>query len=142
MNNDPEIQFFIETEFTLSSEQELQRWLIDVLQSEAKELGYLNFILLSDDALLEMNKNYLDHDYYTDVITFDLSNSDIISGEIYISIDRVIDNANELNKEVDDELHRVMVHGLLHLVGYDDKSPEDKELMTSKEDKYLHLRPF
>ena len=142
MNNDPEIQFFIETEFTLSSEQELQHWLIDVLQSEAKELGYLNFILLSDDALLEMNKNYLDHDYYTDVITFDLSNSDIISGEIYISIDRVIDNANELNKEVDDELHRVMVHGLLHLVGYDDKSPEDKELMTSKEDKYLHLRPF
>lgn len=142
MNNDPEIQFFIETEFTLSSEQELQHWLIDVLQSEAKELGYLNFILLSDDALLEMNKNYLDHDYYTDVITFDLSNSDIISGEIYISIDRVIDNANELNKEVDDELHRVMVHGLLHLVGYDDKSPEDKELMTSKEDNYLHLRPF
>jgi len=142
MNNDPEIQFFIETEFTLSSEQELQRWLIDVLQYEAKELGYLNFILLSDDALLEMNKNYLDHDYYTDVITFDLSNSDIISGEIYISIDRVIDNANELNKEVDDELHRVMVHGLLHLVGYDDKSLEDKELMTSKEDKYLHLRPF
>lgn len=142
MNNDPEIQFFIETEFTLSSEQELQHWLIDVLLSEAKELGYLNFILLSDDALLEMNKNYLDHEYYTDVITFDLSNSDIISGEIYISIDRVIDNANELNKEVDDELHRVMVHGLLHLVGYDDKSPEDKELMTSKEDKYLHLRPF
>lgn len=142
MNNDPEIQFFIETEFTLSSEQELQHWLIDVLLSEAKELGYLNFILLSDDALLEMNKNYLDHDYYTDVITFDLSNSDIISGEIYISIDRVIDNANELNKEVDDELHRVMVHGLLHLVGYDDKSPEDKELMTSKEDNYLHLRPF
>ena len=89
-----------------------------------------------------MNRQYLNHDYYTDVITFDYCTEDHVSGDIFISIDRVVDNAQNMGVSSNDELHRVMVHGLLHLLGYQDKEPSDKEQMTAKEDFYLSLRPF
>jgi len=89
-----------------------------------------------------MNLKYLNHDSFTDVITFDLSDNQAISSDIYISIDRIRDNAKGLGTDFESELHRVMIHGVLHLIGYGDKSPEDQTIMRSKEDYYLSLRTF
>ena len=96
----------------------------------------------SDEHLLEMNRSYLEHDYYTDIITFDYVEENVVSGDLFISIDRVRDNAKTLGQSVREELHRVMVHGLLHLLGYHDKSKEEQVEMRSKEDYYLTLRNF
>ncbi|MEQ8239535.1 MAG: rRNA maturation RNase YbeY [Cyclobacteriaceae bacterium] len=115
-------------------------WLQMVAQQENHTIGDLNFIFCSDDYLLEINKNYLNHDYYTDVITFDHSERDNeIAGDIFISIDRIKDYSddNGINEII--ELHRIMVHGLLHLLGYLDKSEKDKIRMTRTEDDYLLL---
>ncbi len=118
-------------------------WLNTVAAKENKQIDSLTIILCSDEFLLEMNRNYLNHDYYTDVITFDLSYTEsLINGEIYISIDRVNENAFLFNQSVKDELHRVMIHGLLHLCGYKDKTTYQKSLMRKKEDEYLNERKF
>ena len=105
-----------------------------------KTIGYINFIYCSDEYLLEMNKKYLDHDYFTDVITFDYSEDKIVSGDIFISIDRVEANARDLAISFDEELNRVMIHGVLHLIGFNDKSDEEKQQMREKEDTCLSLR--
>lgn len=117
-------------------------WFTDVTHREAKELGDLNLIFCSDEYLLEMNREHLDHDYYTDIITFDYSVETVVSGDLFISADRVRENADELQLAFSDELHRVCVHGLLHLCGYKDKSESDEKLMRQKEDEMLLLRTF
>jgi probable rRNA maturation factor len=117
-------------------------WFTNVCQLEGKSLGDLNLIFCSDEYLLEINREHLDHDYYTDIITFDYSEEGVVSGDLFVSIDRVIDNAKQLSIEFHDELCRVCVHGLLHLCGYKDKSSADEKLMRSKEDEMLSLRVF
>lgn len=114
-------------------------WIRTVIVSEGKSLGDISFIFCSDDYLLEVNKKYLQHDFYTDIITFDYVDGSLINGDIFISKDRVLENAREYSTSFRDELNRVLVHGVLHLLGYKDKSKREKALMTEKEDYYLNL---
>ena len=131
--------FFEETdEFDVSGlnvEQNIEA----VLSNENRTLGEINYIFCSDEYLLNINKQYLKHDYYTDVISFDYSEDDIISGDIFISVDTVKDNAKEYDVEFEKELARVMVHGVLHFIGYKDKTDEDAKQMRQKENQYLPL---
>ena len=115
-------------------------WLSDVCQLENNELGDLNLIFCSDDYLLEMNKTHLNHDYYTDIITFDYTD-EVVSGDLFISYDRVVDNAKDNKVTVENELNRVVVHGTLHLLGYADKSDEEASKMRELENKYLDIVP-
>lgn len=117
-------------------------WYSQVCETESKNLGEISVVFCSDEHLLEMNKEYLQHDYYTDIITFDYTQGDLVSGDLFISVDRVEDNADEFDVPFQDELHRVCVHGLLHLCGYKDKSPDDEKLMRLKENEMLELRRF
>jgi probable rRNA maturation factor len=133
------ISFFTEDlNYTLKHKTTIRRWISDTISSEGYQLSELNFILCSDDYLLRINQDYLQHDDYTDVITFDNAEElKTIVGDIFISIDRIKENAQKFNTTTLRELCRVMVHGTLHLLGYKDKSKNDKKLMTSKEDFYL-----
>lgn len=115
-------------------------WLQRCILHYGKKPGELSFIFCSDEYLLELNRTHLDHDYYTDIITFDYSEGDELSGDLYISIDRVRDNAKELKLSPQDELHRVMIHGVLHLAGYGDKSSKEANIMRAQEDNCLTLR--
>lgn len=131
------IQFFTEDlDFNLEQADKITAWLTAVCSEENKPLDGLNYIFCSDEYLLKINQDHLQHDYYTDVISFPYS-TEIVEGDIFISIDRVRDNASTHGVDFLHELHRVMVHGLLHFLGYLDKSPEEKLLMTEKEDFYL-----
>ena len=136
------IRFFAEqTEFSLPHPRKTTRWLKLVASKERASVGELNYIFCTDPFLLDINKKFLRHDTYTDIITFDNSTSaGSIEGDIFISLDRVRENAGKYNITFDEELHRVMVHGVLHLAGYADKSPSQKQLMKKKEDTYLSLR--
>lgn len=109
----------------------------DLIKNEQKKRGELTFIFCSDEYLLEMNKQYLDHDYYTDIITFDYVENNIVSGDLFISIDRIKENAQKFNIEFLKELYRVVFHGVLHLVSYNDKTDEEQQIMTEKENYYL-----
>jgi len=115
------------------------RWIKSTILSEGKRVGDISFIFCSDNYLLEVNKTYLDHDYFTDIITFDYVEGMLINGDIFISIDRVLDNSVEFKTTFENELNRILIHGVLHLVGYKDKNKKDKLLMTAKEDFYLKL---
>lgn len=117
----------------------VKEWYDLICDKEGKQLGPITVVLGTDDWLLEQNKLYLNHDYYTDIITFDYSEGGIISGDLLISIDRVYDNASIYNVSRETELNRVIVHGLLHLLGYKDESEEELKLMREKEDYYLSL---
>nr|WP_299202480.1 rRNA maturation RNase YbeY [uncultured Brumimicrobium sp.] len=117
----------------------IQEWFIKVLENEGKTLSNITVVLGTDDWLLEQNKSFLKHDYYTDIITFDYCEMDFISGDLLISIDRVNDNAKTYNVSRETELNRVLVHGLLHLCGYGDKTEKEIEIMRKKEDYYLTL---
>ena len=135
------IHFFSEdVDFALPNETLVIRWLNDVARAEQAKIAGLSYIFCSDDYLLSINQRYLNHDYYTDVITFDHREqpSEPITGDIFISYDRVVDNSAQLQLRLADELNRVMLHGLLHLIGYDDVTPEKKNTMRSLEDKYLN----
>jgi rRNA maturation RNase YbeY len=136
------IQFFkADISYQIRSVNYLRAWLSEVAQTEGKIVQELNIILCSDEYLYKMNVDYLNHRTYTDIITFDQGTTNkAISGELYISLDRVRDNANSLKISVKDELHRVMVHGILHLCGYGDKDPKYKKKKTLKEDFYLTKR--
>ena len=116
------------------------RWLKMVAGSEIKTLGDISIIFCSDNYILDVNLRYLHHDYFTDVITFDYCEGNRLSGDLFISVDSVRENAVEFGTEFDDELHRVIVHGLLHLIGYDDHTPGDQKLMREKKDYYLSRR--
>ena len=121
----------------------LKNWIKSVIESHKKKVGKIAYVFCSDEFLLNMNKEYLKHDYYTDVITFDNTEDEKgkISGEIYISVDRVAENAKTYNTE-DTEIFRVIIHAILHLLGYDDKTPEEQEKMRAMEDKYLAMPEF
>ncbi len=112
-------------------------WLQDVVISEGAQLGDIQFVFCSDEYLLEINKKYLNHDYFTDIITFDYSLDNFISGDLFVSIERIIDNAKVYNCAEFDEFLRVCVHGVLHLLGYMDKTRQDIVVMRSKEEFYL-----
>jgi probable rRNA maturation factor len=118
-----------------------RRWIKEVLKKERKRLSALNYIFCSDQYLLTLNEQFLKHKTLTDIITFDNSElPGVVEGDVFISLERVKENAVKFKTTVDDELHRVIIHGVLHLVGYSDKSPRDKSLMRKKEDAYLSLR--
>lgn len=136
------INFFTEDlTYNLKGKIAIKKWLQETVVAEGYQLAELNFIFCSDEYLLRVNQDFLQHDYYTDVITFDNSEElKTILGDIFISIDRVKDNANQNNATTHDELCRIMVHGLLHLLGYRDKTQKAKKEMTAKEDFYLAKR--
>lgn len=130
--------FFIEKVPVLKGRTKLKQFIPTIFSKEKIKLQSLTYIFCSDDYLLAINKAYLQHDYYTDIITFTLSEPGLpIQGEIYISIDRVRDNANQLGTTIKEELHRVIFHGALHLCGYKDKSTREEQLMRLAEGKYL-----
>lgn len=131
---------YIEVEIPGLTPEFFVSWFTKVCGQERKELGDLNVIFCSDEYLLELNRTHLKHDYYTDIITFDYCDADVVSGDLFISVDRVKENATSLSISFMDELHRVCVHGLLHLCGYGDKSDEEEILMRAKEDEMLLLR--
>lgn len=133
------IEFFYEDTEILDIDPEfLVSWLSNVCEQEDKELAEVSIIYCSDAYLLEMNKKYLNHDYYTDIITFDYCEHNLILGDLFISVDTVRDNAVTHETSFLNELNRVMVHGVLHLCGYKDKSDADALLMRTKEDFYLN----
>ncbi len=138
------IHFFIEEiEFTLKQKMALRSWIRDTIKSENYKLGELNFIFCNDHYLLNINQQYLNHDTFTDIVTFDNSETEgLIIGDIFISIDRIKENSEKFNVKETDELHRVIIHGTLHLLGYPDKGQKAKKLMTLKEDQYLASRSF
>lgn len=140
-----DISFFNEdVDYKIKDKQKLRQWIASTVANEGGgRVGELNFILCSDAYLLEINEKYLHHNTYTDIVTFDSSEKDgVIAGDIFISIDRTAENASKFNVSERDELHRVIIHGVLHLCGYLDKKKEDKALMTEKENEYLSQRTF
>jgi probable rRNA maturation factor len=140
----PAIKFFEEDiVFKLKNKTQLRQWLVDTITAEGYKLKELTYVFCSDAHLLQINQQYLDHDTYTDIITFDNSEKDgVIVGDIFISIERIRENALKFEVPETTELHRVMVHGALHLLGYKDKGYIYKKKMTQKEDFYLSKRSF
>ena len=135
------ISYFTEdTKFVLKGKLLNNRWLKMVVESEIKKMGDLSIIFCSDRYILDVNIKYLQHDYFTDIITFDYCEGDRISGDLFISIDSVRENALFYGTEFEDELDRVMVHGVLHLLGYDDHTPEDIAVMREKENYYVKMK--
>lgn len=131
------IQYFYEN-ITETVDQNYKIWLQEIIISEQKKIGEINYIFCDDEYILKVNQDYLQHDYYTDVITFDYVKGKTISGEIFVSLQRISDNASTLLKNYEDELRRVLAHGILHLCGYKDKSEEEEKEMRNKEDFYLN----
>lgn len=127
--------------FDLEHQKEIQFWIHDVITREEKSTGEITYIFCSDNYLHKINLEHLQHDTFTDIITFNYCIEETINADIFISIDRVKENAVSFNNTFQNELSRVIIHGILHLVGYDDKSKLDKETMRSKEDFYLSLLP-
>ncbi|MDY0076368.1 MAG: rRNA maturation RNase YbeY [Bacteroidales bacterium] len=125
----------------VSIDKNTKKWVLNVIQAHQKKAGEVFFLFCSDEALLRINQQFLQHDFYTDIITFDNSESEeVISGELYISLDRVIDNAATLNTDFETELHRVIIHGVLHLIGFNDKTADEQSTMRAAEQKCLSLR--
>lgn len=133
------INFYSENDFVLEDEEQLTFWIERAISSEGKKLEEISFIFCDDDYLLELNVEYLDHDTYTDIISFDYSVGNLLQGDIYISTQRVAENALEYNVSFEEELRRVLIHGVLHLAGYKDKSEEDISVMKKKEEEKLEL---
>ena len=133
------IKFFYEGDFKLKSTIEYTHWISRVINSERAIIGDINYIFCDDPYLLQLNKMHLNHDTFTDIITFDYSQGKSLSGDIFISAERVLENSRIYNTEFQEELLRVMAHGLLHLAGYDDKTKEDIEVMRSKENEKIEL---
>jgi rRNA maturation RNase YbeY len=130
--------------FTIDKEDSVRSWILFVIDSYEKKVGDISYIFCSDEYLLGLNQQHLNHDYYTDILTFPYAPSDSVDlfADIYISIDRVKDNASALAVSFEEELHRVMVHGILHLVGYDDHGEGAKKEMREREDRALQKRTF
>ena len=136
------IHFFKEeVKFRFLHQDGLRKWIIKAIRSEGYQLENLNIIFCSDKKLLQMNKDYLQHNYYTDIITFDLSSvKQTVEGDIFISVETVLTNSQRFKTTFQDELHRVMIHGVLHLLGYSDKNPKAQAMMKKMEDKWLDKR--
>lgn len=139
MNN---IHFFSEDlNYRLRNIKRIRQWILHTIEKEGEELDTINYIFTTDQYLHKINVDYLNHDTFTDIITFEYNaEEEPILSDIYISLDRCKENAKELNIPLTTEIHRILIHGVLHLLGYKDKNKKDKELMTSKEDYYLSLR--
>ena len=134
-----EINFFSENDFVLEMEKSFRNWIDLVVSSEDKFLGNINYIFCDDEYLLEINIKYLSHDTYTDIISFDNTVGNTLHGDIFISTERIADNAANFNAEFTEELKRVMIHGILHFCGYKDKTERDRELMRRKEEEKIKL---
>ncbi|QYA24882.1 rRNA maturation RNase YbeY [Gramella sp. MT6] len=134
-----EINFFSENDFNLEQENDFRNWVERVIESENKYVGDINFIFCDDKYLLDINVKYLDHDTYTDIISFDNGIGNTLHGDIFISTERVEENASNFNVDFLEELKRVVIHGVLHFCGYQDKSERDKELMRRKEEEKIKL---
>ncbi len=133
------ISFNYETDFLLDNEEAYEVWLSQVIVSEMKKEGEINYIFCDDDYLVEINQQYLNHDTLTDIISFDYSIGNELHGDIFISIERVRENASDFAVTFEDELKRVLVHGVLHYCGYKDKSEEDEQIMRAKEEEKMQL---
>jgi probable rRNA maturation factor len=126
-----------EITFTLKNKKKLKDWIKTVIEKEKLMLGELSYVFCDDDSLLKMNQQFLDHNTFTDIITFDYKEAKVVNGEIYISVERVRDNASTYKTTFEEELHRVMIHGVLHICGYKDKTKAAKETMRKMEDASL-----
>lgn len=133
------ISFAFQTTCTLKNRTILKQWIKLVIENNNKKVGEIAYIFCSDEQLLEINKEFLNHDYYTDIITFDYSETDVVSGDMFISIDRIKDNAKILGVAYQEELHRVIIHGILHLLGNKDKTETESENMRKLEDECLSV---
>ncbi|WP_274474991.1 rRNA maturation RNase YbeY [Mangrovimonas aestuarii] len=133
------ISFNYETEFNLSDENGIGSWISDVIEQEGCSEGEINYIFCDDEYLHKLNVEFLDHDTLTDIISFDYTMGKLISGDIFISVERVEDNAKDFEVDFETELKRVIVHGVLHYCGYKDKTDEEAKVMRSKEDYYLNI---
>ena len=133
------ISFNYELDFALDNESVYADWLSEVINSESKQEGEINYIFCDDEYLLEINQQYLDHDTLTDIISFDYSIGNELHGDIFISIERVRENAIEFGVSFEEELKRVLVHGVLHYCGYKDKSEKDEAIMRQKEDEKIKM---
>jgi len=138
------INFFNEDiTLRIRDKNNLRQWISEVVQSEGQEMSNVNFIFCSDKYLHELNVNYLEHDNHTDVITFDLTDEeDVVSGDIFISYERIRENAKKFGVKITNELHRVMIHGILHLIGYQDDTKEKRAQMREFEDNHLATRSW
>ncbi|MDE5890441.1 MAG: rRNA maturation RNase YbeY [Bacteroidales bacterium] len=132
--------YFEDTDFIFKGKARNNKWLRIVAESEIRRIGDISIIFCSDNYILDVNQRFLGHDYFTDIITFDYCEGDKLSGDIFISVDSVRENAIEYGTEFADELNRVIVHGLLHLIGYDDHTEEEIAEMRAKENYYLSFR--
>lgn len=133
------ISFNYETDFELENEAQYEDWISRIIESEGYDEGEINYIFCDDDYLHKINVEYLDHDTLTDIISFDYTVGNLIQGDIFVSVERVQDNANDFNVPFEEELKRVLSHGVLHYCGYKDKSPEDEALMRSKEEEKMQM---
>lgn len=133
------ISFNYETDFEIPNEEQYENWISQVIESEDKTEGEINYIFCDDAYLLEKNIEFLNHDTLTDIISFDYTMGNLISGDIFISVERVKDNASDFNVSFEEELRRVMAHGVLHYCGYKDKTETDEQLMRSKEEEKMKL---
>jgi rRNA maturation RNase YbeY len=133
------IEFYSETEFKIDNKNKITRWIKHIIINEGNELSEISYVFCDDDFLLKLNKEYLGHDTLTDIITFDNSVGNIIGGDIYISVERVKENARIYSTTLLNEIHRVMIHGVLHLCGYKDKSKAESNNMKAKEEEALQL---
>ncbi|WP_374541201.1 rRNA maturation RNase YbeY [Flavobacterium sp.] len=133
------ITFNYESEFNLENESVYSNWIARIIESEEYLIGEINYIFCDDEYLHTINVQYLNHDTLTDIISFDYTEGKVISGDIFISTERVRDNANDFNVSFDEELKRVMAHGVLHYCGYKDKSDSDAQLMRKKEEEKINL---
>ncbi|MBB6681973.1 rRNA maturation RNase YbeY [Aequorivita sp. 609] len=133
------IEFNFETDFKLDNDTLLNEWISNVITSEGFEVGEVHYIFCDDEFLHKLNVEFLNHDTLTDVISFDYRMGNQINGEIFISVERVQDNAKDFNNSFEEELHRVMIHGILHFCGYKDKTDEEEALMRNKENEALSL---
>ena len=133
------ISFNYETDFSLENEEQYEVWISRIIESEGFDEGEINYIFCDDEYLHKINVEYLDHDTLTDIISFDYTVGNLVQGDIFISIERVQDNANDFNVSFDEELKRVLSHGVLHYCGYKDKTPKDEALMRSKEEEKMQM---
>ena len=133
------ISFNYETDFELENEAQYEEWISRIIESEGFDEGEINYIFCDDEYLHKINVEYLDHDTLTDIISFDYTVGNLIQGDIFVSIERVKDNANDFKVSFDEELKRVLSHGVLHYCGYKDKSPKDEALMRSKEEEKMQM---
>lgn len=133
------ISFNYETDFELENEAQYEDWISRIIESEGFDEGEINYIFCDDEYLHKINVEYLDHDTLTDIISFDYTVGNLIQGDIFVSVERVQDNANDFNVSFEEELKRVLSHGVLHYCGYKDKSPEDEALMRFKEEEKMQM---